>query len=87
MKNDDETLRRTAEAVEVLADLVSDIHPPDEHGDCDIGRFAREVRTAARDVQTEIASKSSPGPAQVATAQYRVNYESIFGVKNEVGLA
>jgi hypothetical protein len=39
-----------------------------------------------RDV-TSVYKRESSGPAQVATPQYRENYDRIFGTKQKVGVA
>jgi len=39
-----------------------------------------------RDV-TSVYKRESSGPAQVATPQYRENYDRIFGAKQKVGVA
>lgn len=51
----------------------------DQHDDeCPLGQAFRGMARAA---------ESSGGPAQVATEQYRRNYEGIFGNKPVVGQA
>lgn len=65
--------KKTAGALRALASM--------HHERCPANRGLNEL---ANDVETQATMQ---GPAQVATAQYRVNYESIFGAKQEVGQA
>jgi hypothetical protein len=65
----------TKKDLDKLLSHVSRQHP----GACLTGEFARAV-------QARLASGSS-GPARVATAQYRSNWDGIFGAKPTVGVA
>lgn len=61
-----------------------------EHG-CIVKGVASAVGSAARAAAEKygeaVAGVSRGGPAQVATARYRDNYETIFGKKQTVGQA
>jgi hypothetical protein len=54
--------------------------------DCGVGQIFRQFADALEGRDAENAT-SAGGPAQVATAQYRNNYDTIFGKKQVVGQA
>jgi len=57
-----------------------------EHGeDCPIGEAARTIRDGCRDAHEVLAA--GHGPAQVATDNYRRNWDGIFGAKQAWGQA
>lgn len=67
------SLEQVLIATEVIADVVAKQH--DEC--CDIGAIARVIRKEAREARESMAAGN--GPAQVATDEYRRNYDTIFG--------
>jgi len=54
--------------------------------DCGVGQIFRQFADALEGRDAESAA-SAGGPAQVATAAYRNNFETIFGQKQVVGQA
>lgn len=71
-----ETLRQT----EDIADDIADQH---RHG-CPVGEIATAISATCRETRNHLAGK---GPAQVATDDYRRNWEGIFGSKSSWGQA
>jgi len=74
--DDDE--KKVLEAVARVADHLETEHRP--HG-CVVAAFAHALGRAAR------ATATQSGPAQVATAEYRNNWDGIFGKKQPRGQA
>ena len=70
--------RRLLERVAPLVDRLADDHPEP----CPVGELARGV---GRAIRRELGG--GDGPAQVASEQYRENFETIFGKRVEPGQA
>jgi hypothetical protein len=75
--NDDQ--RRALEAAAQAADRIADEH----HPECGTAQILRAIGSAARSA----AAAASRGPAQVATPDYRKNWDTLFGKKQAVGQA
>jgi hypothetical protein len=77
---DEDDLIKALKTTEHIADSVAQ-----EHGDdCPIGEAARVIRDSCRDAHETLACR---GPAQVATENYRRNWDGIFGAKQTWGQA
>ena len=74
---DDNDLAEALEHTAVIADSVAREH----RHHCPVGHIARAVRDVCIDARERLAAGS--GPAQVATDQYRANWDNIFGNKHE----
>jgi hypothetical protein len=72
----DEILKEAEEATGSVADRHN-------HG-CPLGEMARDMSNTFREARVSLAGK---GPAQVATDNYRKNWDGIFGAKPQWGQA
>lgn len=82
MSKKDADLIEALEATAVYADAVAEDH---KSHSCPIGRIARTVRDGCINARERLSG--GDGPAQVATPQYRANWDTIFGAKQERGQA
>lgn len=78
---DDNELRKLLDAVESASETLSQCHPEP----CEIGEGARTLRNNIRSVKEKLFG--GQGPSQIATRDYRTNWETIFGVKQVAGEA
>lgn len=78
---DKDDLIKALKHTERVADDIAERH--DE--DCPIGEAARTIRDGCRDAHQALSV--SKGPAQVATDNYRRNWDGIFGAKQSWGQA
>jgi hypothetical protein len=81
---DDLTENDLIEALETTTIIANAIAREHRHN-CPVGRIARTVRDGCINAREQLAGGS--GPAQVATSQYRANWDNIFGNKQTVGSA
>jgi hypothetical protein len=79
--DDDKEFKEALEQTAVMAHSITEDH---NHG-CPVGQVARIVRDACIDARESLAAGS--GPAQVATDDYRRNWDTIFGAKQSWGQA
>lgn len=77
---DKKDLIKVLEHAENIADDVADEH---RHG-CPIGEAATAISAGCREARDRLTGK---GPAQVATDNYRKNWDGIFGAKQTWGQA
>ncbi len=78
--NEKDDLSKILQEAEDATASVADQH---KHG-CPLGQVARSMSNACREARESLTSK---GPAQVATENYRRNWEGIFGGKTQWGQA
>jgi len=78
---DKDDLIKALMTTEKVADDIASQHSDD----CFIGEAARTIRDSCRDAHQILAAGS--GPAQVATENYRRNWDGIFGAKSSWGQA
>lgn len=74
MDKDKEDLSKLLKDAEDATGSLADRH---KHG-CPLGEVARSMSNACREARESLTNK---GPAQVATDNYRRNWEGIFGAK------
>ena len=81
MKDDkkDDKSRITAETLHMMAKQHQE--------DCPLGQLLGSLATAIDEGDEGAECSNGGGPAQVATARYRRNYDNIFGNKQVVGEA
>jgi len=77
---DKDDLIKVLRQTEDVADDIADRH---RHG-CPIGEVASAVSAGCREARDHLTGK---GPAQVATDNYRKNWDGIFGAKQQWGQA
>ena len=77
---DEDDLLKALEHTENVADEIADEH---RHG-CPIGEVATAISAGCREARSHLTGK---GPAQVATDNYRRNWDGIFGAKTQWGQA
>ena len=69
--------------LKITEDVANDLADQHRHG-CPIGEIATEVSATCREARNHLTGK---GPAQVATDNYRKNWDGIFGTKQQWGQA
>jgi hypothetical protein len=78
---DEDDLIKALKVTENVAATIAEQHDDD----CPLGEAARVIRDGCRDAHETLAA--SKGPAQVATDDYRRNWDGIFGAKSSWGQA
>jgi len=83
--SDDDSAKRLIRVLDDIADTAE--QTATEHvEECPAHDFSKDVSRIARRTAGALRSTSG-GPAQVATSQYRANWDTIFGRPTVVGQA